>query len=258
MAQCSVEDCEKEATRKGWCITHYQRHYHYGRLHKIKGLVKGNCIVEGCDKPIKGHGYCVNHYALWKAHGKAEKLKREKTSHPFYHLWFERKQNKILCEAWLDFTTFVRDIGIKPEGEFFLVRLRNEPFSPTNFKWEEHLRKLPNESRSQWWARKRAARISANPSLESDRNIKRQYGLTREIYNEKLKVQNFVCAICENGELSIDGKSNTKRNLAVDHNHKTGKIRGLLCWRCNTTIGKINEDLDLIDKMKAYLIKHLT
>lgn len=217
----------------------------------------GWCSIEGCQRPLKSLGLCQYHYNKKRLEEKPDRAKAGLRGHPFYHLWFERKQNGILCESWLDFEEFIKGVSPKPEGEFFLVRLTNKPFGPDNFKWEEHLRRRPDEGLSEWWARKRASRIAANPSLESDRNIKRKFGLTRDCYNKKLEEQNFVCAICGEDEKAIDGKSNTTKKLAVDHNHKTGKIRDLLCWRCNTTIGKINEDLDLIDKMKAYLIKHL-
>lgn len=256
MVACSVEGCENEATRKGWCGKHYQRWYLYGRLDKIKGIVKGICTVENCNNPIKGHGFCNAHYQLWRKHGKAEKLKKEKRSHPFYSIWFERKQSGILCEEWIDFTEFVKGVSPKPNGNYILIRMRDEPFGPTNFKWQEFLKREENETNKDWWARKRNHRIDANPGLESDRNIKRVFGLTREEYNNKLKAQNFVCAICGEYENSIYNKTGVIKNLAVDHDHKTGKMRDLLCWRCNTTLGKINEDLELVDKIKLYLTKH--
>lgn len=177
--------------------------------------------------------------------------------HHLYHLWFERKQNKILCYRWLDFNNFIWDIGQKPEGEFFLVRLDgNKPFGPDNFKWVEHLRRKPNETTYEWNARKLEARKQANPNLDSDRNIRRKYGLTREQYDEKLKQQNYVCAICKEPETSFDARTNTLRRLAVDHCHKTLKNRGLLCWRCNGTLGKIGENLELLKNIESYIIKY--
>lgn len=253
---CSVENCGKLAVRKGWCNAHYQRMYLYGRLDKVKAIIKGNCIVDDCNKPIKGHGYCNAHYQLWRRNKKAEKLKKEKRNHRFYIIWWQRKQDNELCEAWLDFTTFVKNISPKPEGDYLLVKLRNDKFGPDNFKWQEHLKRKENEPRKEWWARKREARKIANPSMESDRSLRRMFGLNRDQYNEKLKSQNFVCAICEKVETSVDGKTGSLRKLAVDHCHKSGKIRDLLCWRCNSTLGKLENDLKLIEKMKVYLIKH--
>lgn len=62
------------------------------------------------------------------------------------------------------------------------------------------------------------------------RRIKREFGLTIEQYEIKLSEQNGVCAICRR-------VCATNRNLSVDHDHQTQKVRGLLCVKCNTMIG---------------------
>ena len=48
----------------------------------------------------------------------------------------------------------------------------------------------------------------------------------------------------------------TARLLSVDHNHKSGKIRALLCTRCNHTLGRINEDINLLQNIINYIIKY--
>jgi len=74
----------------------------------------------------------------------------------------------------------------------------------------------------------------------------RKYGITIDDYNKMLNDQNGVCAIC--------GKTNiTRRRLAIDHNHKTGKVRGLLCHRCNNAIGLFDENLETLKKAIKYL-----
>jgi len=92
--------------------------------------------------------------------------------------------------------------------------------------------------------------------MESDRNIKRRFGLTREQFNDKLKSQNYVCAICEQPETSVDARTGTLKSLAVDHCHKHDGVRELLCWRCNGTLGKVDDDIELLQKMINYLNKH--
>ena len=73
-----------------------------------------------------------------------------------------------------------------------------------------------------------------------DRGLRRKYGITEAEYNEMLVSQKGVCKLCGKSE-SI--KSDTprqrgkERKLAVDHDHKTGKVRGLLCYRCNLDLG---------------------
>lgn len=61
-------------------------------------------------------------------------------------------------------------------------------------------------------------------------NLKYRYGITPEIYYEILKRQGNKCAIC--GKKQRD----EKRRFAVDHNHQTGFIRGLLCNYCNSKL----------------------
>jgi hypothetical protein len=81
-----------------------------------------------------------------------------------------------------------------------------------------------------------------------------QYGLTIEKYNEILTSQFGVCAICNKAETARH-QIGTLRKLAVDHSHKTGKVRGLLCSRCNTGIGYFNDDIILFMSAIKYLNK---
>lgn len=76
----------------------------------------------------------------------------------------------------------------------------------------------------------------------------RLYGLSRDEYNELLTDQNGACAIC--GRLSED------RALAVDHDHASGSIRGLLCAPCNTGLGVFRDDQLLLQRAIAYLEAH--
>lgn len=70
---------------------------------------------------------------------------------------------------------------------------------------------------------------------------------TVQEYNLLLEKQNGVCAIC--------GVKKNRNNtaLCVDHDHKTGKIRGLLCHFCNTSLGKFNDDINLLQKAIEYI-----
>ncbi len=81
--------------------------------------------------------------------------------------------------------------------------------------------------------------------------IKRKYGLTKEEYNELLKKQKSVCAIC--GKVDNRIMKGTVVKLNVDHCHKTGKVRGLLCNRCNSGLGLLKDDINLLNKAILYL-----
>ena len=71
------------------------------------------------------------------------------------------------------------------------------------------------------------------------------YNLTEEQYNSLLENQNFRCKIC--------GKPWTFGTLQVDHDHKTNKIRGLLCRPCNVLLGMANDNQTILLKAIQYL-----
>lgn len=83
-----------------------------------------------------------------------------------------------------------------------------------------------------------------------DRNswLKKTYGITAKEYDSQFEKQNGLCAIC--GKPESLGKK-----LAVDHDHRNGKIRGLLCFRCNTRLAHI-EDVKFVIQANLYLAEH--
>lgn len=80
------------------------------------------------------------------------------------------------------------------------------------------------------------------------KDLKRNYGLTVDQYNDMLMKQNNRCAIC-----FIYKDDITKFRLSVDHCHTTGKIRGLLCGSCNTAIGSLNDNIEILNSAINYL-----
>lgn len=81
-----------------------------------------------------------------------------------------------------------------------------------------------------------------------------RYGVTGEQYDNMLKSQNGVCAICGNPESTIvNGKP---KSLSIDHSHLSGQVRQLLCDDCNVAIGRLHDSPELAEKAAAYLRKH--
>jgi len=81
----------------------------------------------------------------------------------------------------------------------------------------------------------------------SRRTRLRKYGLTEKEYEDRLDQQQYRCAICNVHQNDL------KVRLSVDHCHRTGKIRGLLCTACNTAIGKFHDDPILLLQAINYL-----
>lgn len=83
-------------------------------------------------------------------------------------------------------------------------------------------------------------------------HFKRKYGITVHQYNRIYKRQEGLCLLCNQPEIALYGGK--VRLLAVDHCHKTGKFRGLLCSACNRGLGSFKDDPDLIWKARKYLL----
>lgn len=86
---------------------------------------------------------------------------------------------------------------------------------------------------------------------EYNRNhsLRRYYKIDLTEWYAIFKNQGNVCAIC-------GGDDPRGKNWHTDHNHVTGKVRGILCGCCNTALGKFNEDKKLLEKAALYLDHH--
>jgi len=82
------------------------------------------------------------------------------------------------------------------------------------------------------------------------------YGVDATRYQEMLREQKGVCAICSQPEKITDNASGKFKDLAVDHDHVTGAVRALLCSACNTAIGLFNDDEGLLAKAQTYVLYH--
>jgi hypothetical protein len=103
-------------------------------------------------------------------------------------------------------------------------------------------REKENQRNREWYRanRKRVAAISRKS------NLKTGYGMTLDQYESLLQRQGGKCEICKNA-------ASTGKRLVVDHCHVTGRIRGLLCSRCNLAIGMFKDSIDALAAAIEYL-----
>jgi len=84
-----------------------------------------------------------------------------------------------------------------------------------------------------------------------EKSLIRNYGVDYTWYDKKLKEQKDTCAICTN---TLEHRNNTK--FCIDHNHTTGKVRGLLCSNCNTALGLLKDNTSNLNNAIQYLNKY--
>jgi hypothetical protein len=174
------------------------------------------CIVDGCDKIAKSKGLCSMHYHRQYRHGRLDrpKTKREQLIENGQSYCPKCKKEKNISEFNKDKHTAF--------GVAIYCRECNKTKATIRYKG------FKSEHR--------------NTQLKSD------YNITLDEYNEILIKQNNGCAIC--------GKTiNGKRNMCVDHDHETGRVRGLLCSHCNWGLGHFKDNIDLLENAIKYLKK---
>jgi hypothetical protein len=109
---------------------------------------------------------------------------------------------------------------------------------------------MDREARNKWqreWRRKNPDKVKAAAKRANKRARIRKYQLSLEQHEELLAHQRHRCAIC-------GIPSTPEKPLAIDHDHSTGLIRGLLCSRCNSMLGFAQDDPGILLAGRAYLL----
>jgi hypothetical protein len=106
-----------------------------------------------------------------------------------------------------------------------------------------------SRARRSEWMRQWAA---SNPEKVRNYRLKAVYGITTSDYDKLLESQGNVCAICKRPEVRKASNSEATCRLAVDHDHVSGKLRGLLCMKCNTALAQFDTP-EKIASLKRYL-----
>jgi hypothetical protein len=109
-------------------------------------------------------------------------------------------------------------------------------------KWREQ-----NSEKCKAYERRRRERLSKDPEYKKtrrDQMLRSKYGITSEDYEAMLAKQNNGCAIC--------GRAPGKFKLHVDHDHATGRVRGILCHQCNWYLGTIDANPEILQRIEEY------
>lgn len=173
------------------------------------------CALDDCNELVFGRGWCQKHYSRWKRNGDPLHIARTLGC---------RCNACATCRSRLAAKHRYQPKpcrgcgGIKPSGRSFYC---------DSCAAEATLRRHANK-----------------PLWQREGELRRRYGIGVADYASLLDAQDGVCAIC--------GQPPTKSYLAldIDHCHKTGKVRGLLCRRCNVRLSYIESGL--LDESLAY------
>lgn len=267
---CSVDGCDTVWQAKGLCVKHYLRMRSWGTTDdKAPSSLRGSCSVDGCDKPIKARGWCATHWARWRRWGSTElpppsetKVCKEcnralprtrfRTTSPVceecWPAWQLAKHGP--CRApGCERVTRAKELCTTHLARFnrwgtFELPERPKPTLDTCHRCE---RALPPEAFPN--PRERVC-ASCLPLLKQERRLKRlsRANSVRQSVAEMREAQGGRCAICQ-----VREEDAGRKGLSLDHDHRTGAVRGLLCGRCNCALGLFKDDPARMLAAIAYL-----
>jgi len=110
---------------------------------------------------------------------------------------------------------------------------------------------MTSPQRAKEWRLKNASRVKA---MARAAHLLNSFGLTVGEYDRMYVSQGGLCKIC--GKPESTKRNGVVKRLAVDHSKKTGKIRSLLCAKCNTAMGGIGESVASLKMVIDYLVAH--
>jgi hypothetical protein len=133
--------------------------------------------------------------------------------------------------------------------------------------------KVKTAEATKQWALANPERYAEIRNLAAIKFRLKRLGLTIEQYEAMLMEQGFACAVCgsESSGYKRNGRQGAKRRLeqgwpstaqegdftwSVDHCHQTGKVRGVLCARCNSALGMVGDNISVLEGLIDYLKKH--
>jgi hypothetical protein len=102
---------------------------------------------------------------------------------------------------------------------------------------------------------KSKVRYQREKDERASKRLKKDFGITLDEYNAMFEMQKGLCAVCGEPQKIRDKYGNLRR-FSVDHHHKTGRVRQLLCGPCNLSIGLVKENVVTLNSMIDYIKRH--
>ncbi len=254
LKSCSF--CQREVYKlanpsRGLCAPCYYREKKNGSLEYKPVRTHSVCKVDGCENTAIAQKLCETHYRRFRKYGILEDDRFDRWGHKSSHPHNDPHHNIIRRGAhnhspeWADFWTFVADIGDRPPLHKLARHDETLPWSKDNFYWKPPKLDIDTSTREGRNAYARAYR-AANPELYREQFLKKKYGVTAAWYEAKLTEQGGVCAICKQPETVTRRGTGFVRQLAIDHCHTAGHVRGLLCTNCNNGLGSFKDSPALL------------
>ena len=190
------------------------------------------CTVAKCNRKHKARGYCQTHYMQFKRGiselGEIRERVMENPEECIEEGCTEEVKAKGLCK--MHYQRLLRHGHTKYRNRTKLPKYCRVP-NCDNWMYSKGLCHAHYAKEKTW----------------------EDFGFSMDSYTAMLQEQNGLCKICEKPEMTKDSRSGKIKDFAIDHCHKTKRIRGLLCNNCNRAIGLFQDDPKLLTKAAEYI-----
>lgn len=236
---CSFSGCDRPKAWGGYCRQHLKQRSQGKEMSPLGPWVRrgGACSADGCGEQTWARGWCKWHYMRWRKGIPFDQPKRPLIAPLCTVEGCERRSNGYL-------------VGI-PYCPGHLARMRSSGEAGDLLP----LSRPCDYCATTYSRRGRGLYCSKDCSRAASRA--RHYGLTPAELRRLELDHRDCCGICGRKEQGVR-ESGTPIRLAVDHDHDTGAVRGLLCRACNTAIGAMQDDPDLLLAAAAYVERYRT
>ena len=167
--------------------------------------------------------------------------------------WYQ-KNKKHALEYASKYREENRDAVLQRRRELYnlnkevIKKHRKENYYKYSVSRKLYIKKWILENREYYLERRKKYNSKKNTrQMERNRKLKQNYNITLDEYNLMVEAQQNRCLICNTMPLN--------KKLYVDHNHTTGRIRGLLCHHCNSGLGYFKDNTKFLQKAIEYLNK---
>lgn len=241
---CSYPSCAQPIHCRELCGTHYRKARASGQLRKrYKDKQRGPCEIEGCERPRKARDVCASHYndvrlanaPICSIEGCSVNSLARGWCRSHYSKW------KLYGDPTAGRMTWSEIEAQEQEGHKYCRTCNTvKPFEDFHVRITRSGSEVPRSACKQCnrdiWVKNRERSLASKAIAN--------YGISSEVYNELV---NGLCQVCGGGN------SRAGRRLHIDHCHKTGKVRGALCHRCNTALGLAGDSPERLRDLAAYI-----
>lgn len=221
--RCSGCNKEKSIFARQLCQACYYRLRRNGTLARKHEVNRGICKIPECGRNSVAKNFCLKHY-------------QQRRFHPLRATWRllrSRAKNQYPSD-WDNFAAFLEAVGGRPSKDHQLRRPDPEkPWGLDNFVWREPIGRTG---------------VGGLTAAEYARlwHLRKMYGLHGSAPEEMYEAQGGLCPICTRQLGLINEETGKPVKTCIDHDHKTRRVRGLVCDYCNKGLGMFNDSKEAL------------